>query len=1029
MKSFSSILLAALAALVTFAARADVEAPDFSTVKRLPLVEKPAAEDPAVPDEIQAAFDKAFREAGRLYGANRRAEAHAAFLALEKEYAGHPALLRRARAEHANQLSRGKSGEEAAATVELADALLAEAGRPTAEASRWIAAKAGALERAGRLEEAVGANYRLLAQPDQNSNAVAAAGMRIVRLLDQLNRPADAARLAAAALADAALSPNARADFALYAANLRRSKLDDFAGAEAALRSALALPLGCDGPYAMRPRVANTLAGLFSQKRPEPDLATANEVHKTLVEDQGCPMDTRVAQLRSLLSNASRMKEDDGRLAALRYGDAFVATNAATMSPKNLAVVRDSLFGLAKSRKTPDVQDCLARAAALMEDVHADLGARYAATEYTANHHFNSGRIEESVHLFRQMLPVFDKNADLTLKALSGIARASFVKGREEEGIAILEELCRLFPTADGTNKMVAAIAGHFKDNYEPEKALAVYEKYGRRWEIAKLCTSSMLRDDARATPIFHETLLNPKSSVWAKRDAWSHLFTKDPAAVEQSFDSLFSDGRTNDIVRMLANKIADPTGYAYVADYADVIRAYTFLRRIAGGKGQPAIEFKVWQYAANAYAGLGRRTDAMLVCRDALASGAKFSAAETYQLRATIALLGLKGDEKALAAAIPAAERPIAKEAAVTAKERAARLRRVGATALTAGDEALVRALDGYVKSLYVPAAKKRYVVHYSDQAVNGYAAWQALARKPERQLMDRAYGGNTDFFVTDVGTGDRGSGETAGKALAEKAALGVVCDLWGLHFLFEMPDEKARDIEAGLLSGGSYEAYLAPGENQPYVCVLMDINSEGMPRFYNTTYETALHRRAGDPKSGLSRGETIYADDRVYSYFAISWDVYGSLVPANGDVWEFENFLWGRAGSAAWNGSESIHGRSTWGELVFDMPEKARVAILRRQLFRAMASYKREKVTNARGEGVIDHWRDPAIGDPEFYRECVAPVVAELDQYLPRVKSDMTDAEVIAVADAALVGWRDIRYTIARLREQYLAKKLAGE
>ncbi len=754
-------------------------------------------------------------------------------------------------------------------------------------------------------------------------------------------------------------------------------------------------------------------------------LEEANEILLPLVEDAGRPIGTRVAQLRSLLANASRMKAEDGRLAALRYGDAFVAANAAAISPKDLAGLREALFGLARSRKPADVQDCLARAEALRGNTNATPAARCAATEYTANHDFARGRIEDSALLFRQMLPVFAKDVNLSLKALSGIARASFAMGHEEEGVATFEELGRLFPTADATNKMVEAIAAHFKGQYEPEKALAVYEKYGRRHDIAKLCSSDQLWDNARATPIFREELLDESRSVWARRDAWSRLFAKDPEVVEKTFGTLFTDGRTNEVVKILTDKIArGGAGYAYYADYANVVRAFGYLRRIAGGEGRPAIDFKIWQYAANAYAGLGRRADAVQVCRDALASGAKFSDAETYQLRATIALFGLKGDEKALAKAIPGAEKPLAE--GIEPKERAARLRRVGTTALTAGDEALVRAIDAYVKALYVPAPKKRYVVHYSDQAVNGYAAWQALAQKPERQLLDRAYGGSTDFFTTDVSTGDRGSGENAGKALAEKGALGVVCDLWGLHFLFEMPDAKARDIEAGLLSGGSYEAYIAPGENQPYVCVLMDINSEGRLSFFNTTYDTALHRRAGDVKTGLTRGETVYADDRVYSYFAISWDVYGSLVPANGDVWEFENFLWGRAGSAAWNGSESIHGRSTWGELVFDMPEKARIAILRRQLFRAMASYKRQKSTGGSGEGVLDHWKDPAVGDPEFYRECVAPVVAELDQYLPRVKSDMTDDEVLAVADAALVGWRDIRYTVARLRAEYLARLL---
>ncbi len=54
--------------------------------------------------------------------------------------------------------------------------------------------------------------------------------------------------------------------------------------------------------------------------------------------------------------------------------------------------------------------------------------------------------------------------------------------------------------------------------------------------------------------------------------------------------------------------------------------------------------------------------------------------------------------------------------------------------------------------------------------------------------------------------------------------------------------------------------------------------------------------------------------------------------------------------------------------------------------------------------------------------------PLVDRLDSYLALVKVDMSDDDVLKVADEALAGWRDIRFAIARLRARYLAEKAAG-
>jgi len=136
--------------------------------------------------------------------------------------------------------------------------------------------------------------------------------------------------------------------------------------------------------------------------------------------------------------------------------------------------------------------------------------------------------------------------------------------------------------------------------------------------------------------------------------------------------------------------------------------------------------------------------------------------------------------------------------------------------------------------------------------------------------------------------------------------------------------------------------------------------------------------------------------------SHVFLSWNAYGYAILSNGSVWEFETVLWARQGNFAWNGTESIRGRSTWGRLVFELPASARTAILRHRIFTVLATYQAEKATRAEHAGILDYWQNPVLGDPEFYHARVKPLVEKLDALVPLVKPGMSDEDVARVAAA---------------------------
>ncbi|MEG1979196.1 MAG: hypothetical protein RR060_00650, partial [Victivallaceae bacterium] len=90
---------------------------------------------------------------------------------------------------------------------------------------------------------------------------------------------------------------------------------------------------------------------------------------------------------------------------------------------------------------------------------------------------------------------------------------------------------------------------------------------------------------------------------------------------------------------------------------------------------------------------------------------------------------------------------------------------------------------------------------------------------------------------------------------------------------------------------------------------------------------------------------------------------------------------------------------------------------------LAKAKMDYNREWSAN-NGYGEI--WMDPELGDRTFYKLVVEPLRQELDVYAAKIKPDMSDADVNAVFDAAGARLMNIKFDLAKLRADYLAKQM---
>jgi hypothetical protein len=128
----------------------------------------------------------------------------------------------------------------------------------------------------------------------------------------------------------------------------------------------------------------------------------------------------------------------------------------------------------------------------------------------------------------------------------------------------------------------------------------------------------------------------------------------------------------------------------------------------------------------------------------------------------------------------------------------------------------------------------------------------------------------------------------------------------------------------------------------------------------------------------------------------------------------------FWGRKGNCSWNGLKTIHGRSSWGRLAFELTDADRLRILRTVLVAARREYESEK----RPTGACGRWKNAEVGDPAFYEGVLKPVVEKLDAAAARISAEMDDATVEELAKTALPSWHNFKFEVQRLRADYLLR-----
>ena len=332
------------------------------------------------------------------------------------------------------------------------------------------------------------------------------------------------------------------------------------------------------------------------------------------------------------------------------------------------------------------------------------------------------------------------------------------------------------------------------------------------------------------------------------------------------------------------------------------------------------------------------------------------------------------------------------------------------------------VKVLDGMVAALKWPEERVEYRVEFDPKAPRT-AEGALLSGFFERGVVDDRFGpyrtystltaqGETKILKSNPEPDLHAA--TPGRELKFKC----VYDATGVHFYFLCRDPEAWRTKIGFANGAHFELTVMPGEE-----------GEWYQTFFSAAVpEDTVNVEWDQPAPGHKltrdcvRNDSFVGDDAYAFHSFFPWTMFHTRMPADGSVWRGVIVGGWGDGSRAYGGGKT-HELGRGPRYVFSMPPEAARAVREGLVREAVGEYLKVRKDWAE----VGFWEDVHLGDPDFFREAVLPLIERLDPPADRVvKGVATPEELEAYGRDFVADWSDFRLALGRLRAAWLEEGL---
>lgn len=325
--------------------------------------------------------------------------------------------------------------------------------------------------------------------------------------------------------------------------------------------------------------------------------------------------------------------------------------------------------------------------------------------------------------------------------------------------------------------------------------------------------------------------------------------------------------------------------------------------------------------------------------------------------------------------------------------------------------------------KKMYRPAETDRqYTVRYLKNAPKTAEAWarsadyQNWGKMETRFMVYAGYECLQDALLLK---------DTPAEKLklndAKRVGLHIVYDELGVHIYTRINDPDVNEVNLGKRKGASLEWMFRPGDEYAYHSFYF----RGIPdnfdiHYVNWAAPTKNYRLTYD---GIAK-DSVTTPEGYAAHVFIPWLMVYDRLPSEKNIWRLGLQVSNNGDFRTLSGL--VHEIQRALQLKFEMTAAQRTALERTICIQAFNRYN-----NIRRDpgGMIQNWNDYLLGEPEFYKQELEGLLAELDEAGKRLMAPAPDGDIHELFIKYAPQWAEINYIIDDKRTAYLKKGLFTE